>query len=129
MTTKFSVIAKSYIIVGAGKGISTSAWKCIRVRSALLEYIVDLIDHGVFEDSSLVDGCYHRAVQLLGDMEDCVRSSAICVVASWRLILAASNADMKSYWSNEVFAKLCSMARDMRMEVRVEALLPLERLK
>ncbi|KAI9073686.1 hypothetical protein K1719_044350 [Acacia pycnantha] len=49
-------------------------------------------------DSSLVDGCYHRAVQLLGDMEDCVRSSAIRVVASWGLILAASNADMKSYW-------------------------------
>ncbi|KAI9108307.1 hypothetical protein K1719_020790 [Acacia pycnantha] len=52
--------------------------------------------------SSLVDGCYHRAVQLLGDMEDCVRSSAIRVVASWGLILAASNADMKSYWSNDL---------------------------
>ncbi|KAK4268527.1 hypothetical protein QN277_025174 [Acacia crassicarpa] len=91
------------------------------VRKASLDGLVDLIHHGIFEDSSLVDVCYHRAVQLLGDMEDCVRSCAIRVVASWGLMLAASNADMKSYWSNEVFAKLCSMARDMSMEVRVEA--------
>ncbi|KAF7825483.1 protein SIEL [Senna tora] len=76
------------------------------VRKASLDGLVGLSEHGVFEDPSLVDGCYHCGVQLLGDMEDCVRSSAVRVVASWGLMLAASNADMKSYWSNEVFAKV-----------------------
>ncbi|XP_028760917.1 protein SIEL-like [Neltuma alba] len=99
------------------------------VRKACLDGLVDLINHGVFEDSSLADGCYHCAVQLLGDMEDCVRSSAIRVVSSWGLMLAASDADMKSYWSNEVFAKLCSMARDMSMEVRVEAFCALGKIE
>lgn len=30
-------------------------------------------------------------------------------VASWGLMLAASNEDMKAYWCNEVFAKVYSL--------------------
>ena len=29
-------------------------------------------------------------------------------VASWGLMLAASNSDMKAYWSNDIFAKVYS---------------------
>ncbi|KAJ1379849.1 Armadillo-type fold, partial [Sesbania bispinosa] len=91
------------------------------VREASLEGLVGLSERGEFQDVSLMKGCYQRGVQLLRDMEDCVRFSAVRVIASWGLMLAASNADMKVYWSNEVFSKLCSMARDMSMKVRVEA--------
>ncbi|KHN12550.1 Protein STRUBBELIG-RECEPTOR FAMILY 3 [Glycine soja] len=53
-----------------------------------------------------------------------------CVkVASWGLMLAASNSDMKAYWSNDIFAKLCSMARDMNMKVRVEAFSGLRKME
>ncbi|KAJ7950055.1 protein SIEL [Quillaja saponaria] len=92
------------------------------VRRVSLDGLVSLSKSGVFEDRSLVEGCFRRAVELLGDMEDCVRSAAVRVVCSWGLmVVAASKPDMKTYWSNEVFAKLCSMARDMSMEVRLEA--------
>ncbi|XP_045798541.1 protein SIEL-like [Trifolium pratense] len=91
------------------------------VRAASLEGLVGLSERGDFNDVSMVKGCYQRALQLLTDMEDCVRISAVRVVASWGLMLSASNADMKAYWCNEVFAKLCSMVRDMSMKVRVEA--------
>ncbi|OIV98566.1 hypothetical protein TanjilG_12152 [Lupinus angustifolius] len=91
------------------------------VREASLEGIHSLCECGVFEDVSLVEACYGRGVELLSDMHDCVRLSAVRVVASWGVMLAASNADMKNYLSNEVFAKLCSMARDMSMKVRAEA--------
>ncbi|KAK7339973.1 hypothetical protein VNO77_20663 [Canavalia gladiata] len=91
------------------------------VRAASLEGLVGLSERGEFHELSLVEGCYRRAVQLLCDMEDCVRFSAVRLVVSWGLMLAASDKDTKTYWSNEVFAKLCSMARDMNMKVRVEA--------
>ncbi|XP_027352291.1 protein SIEL isoform X3 [Abrus precatorius] len=90
------------------------------VRAASLEGLVDLSQRGEFHDLNLVEACYRRALQLLRDMHDCVRFSAVRVVTSWGLMLAASNSDTKAYWSNEVFAKLCSMARDMSMKVRVE---------
>ncbi|KAL5058233.1 hypothetical protein RYX36_029837 [Vicia faba] len=91
------------------------------VRAASLEGLVRLSGHGDFCDVSMVKGCYLRALELFDDMDDCVRLSAVRVVASWGLLLSASNADMKAYWCNEVFAKLCSMARDMSVKVRVEA--------
>lgn len=69
------------------------------VRKASLDGLVDLINHGVFEDSSLVDGCYHRAVQLLGDMEDCVRSSAIRVVRYHYLMFSFSLCPSRRYES------------------------------
>ncbi|CAJ1808650.1 unnamed protein product [Sphenostylis stenocarpa] len=92
------------------------------VRDAALEGLVGFSERGgELKDVGLVDACYRRAVQLLRDVDPCVRLSAVRVVASWGMMLAASNSDTKAYWSNDVFAKLCSMARDMNMKVRVEA--------
>ncbi|XP_052728971.1 protein SIEL isoform X2 [Vigna angularis] len=92
------------------------------VRDAALEGLVRFIERGgELKDVGLVDACYRRAVQLLRDFDPCVRYSAVRVVASWGMMLAASSSEMKAYWSNDVFAKLCSMARDMNMKVRVEA--------
>lgn len=91
------------------------------VRAASLEGLVRLSECGEFNDVSMINGCYQRGVQLLNDMEDDVRLAAVRVVTSWGLMLSAFNADMKAYWGNDVFAKLCSMARDMSMKVRVEA--------
>ncbi|KAH9718514.1 protein SIEL [Citrus sinensis] len=65
------------------------------VREAALNGLVCLLKHVVFEDVDLIQGCCCRAVELLRDHEDCVRCAAVRV--------------------------LCSMIRDMRMEVRVEA--------
>ncbi|XP_068487328.1 protein SIEL [Phaseolus vulgaris] len=92
------------------------------VRDAALEGLFGFIERGgELKDVGLVDACYRRAVQLLRDVDPCVRFSAVRVVASWGMMLAASSSEMKAYWSNDVFAKLCSMARDMNMKVRVEA--------
>ncbi|XP_027926178.1 protein SIEL [Vigna unguiculata] len=92
------------------------------VRDAALEGLVGFSERGgELKDVGLVDACYRRAVQLLRDFDPCVRFSAVRVVASWGMMLAASSSEMKAYWSNDVFAKLCSMARDMNMKVRLEA--------
>ncbi|CAO2820174.1 unnamed protein product [Amaranthus hypochondriacus] len=54
-----------------------------RVRKAALEGLVRMCDSGiVVEDSAIVEGCYFRAVELLGDQHDCVRFSAVRAV-SW----------------------------------------------
>jgi len=36
-------------------------------------------------------------------------------VTSWGLMLSASNADMKAYWGNEVFAKVYSLFCELHM--------------
>ncbi|XLU54139.1 hypothetical protein S245_048787, partial [Arachis hypogaea] len=99
-------------------GMTKEPYPCVREES--LEALVRLGECAVFEEVSLVKGCYERGVQLLSDNEDCVRISAVRVVALWGLMLASFNVDMKTYWSNEVFAMLCSVVRDMNMKVRVE---------
>ncbi|XP_029127904.1 protein SIEL [Cajanus cajan] len=99
------------------------------VREAALEGLVGLSERGEFRDVALVEACYRRAVQILCDFHSCVRLCAVRVVTSWGLMLAASNSDMKAYWSNEVFAKLCSMVRDMSMKVRVEAFKGLRKME
>ncbi|KAK7395048.1 hypothetical protein VNO78_15590 [Psophocarpus tetragonolobus] len=100
------------------------------VRAAALEGLAGFCERGgESKDVELVEACYRRAVQLLRDMDPCARLSAVRVVASWGLMLASSNSDMKTYWSNDVFAKLCSMARDMNMKVRVEAFDGLKKLE
>lgn len=50
------------------------------VRAVALEGLVGLSERGEFCDVSMLNGCYQRAVQLLIDMEDCVRFSAVRVV-------------------------------------------------
>ncbi|XP_059462370.1 protein SIEL isoform X2 [Corylus avellana] len=82
------------------------------VRKIALDGLVRLSKPGVIEDPGMIQGCYCRAVELLCDMEDCV--------SAWGLILVAANPDAKLYWSDDLFIKLCSMGRDMSMEVRVE---------
>ncbi|TKY65757.1 SIEL protein [Spatholobus suberectus] len=101
------------------------------VREAALEGLVGFTERGgeLRGGGGLVEACYRRAVQLLRDVNPCVRVSAVRVVASWGLMLAASNSDMKAYWSNEVFAKVCSMARDMSMKVRLETFNGLRKMK
>ncbi|XP_060674160.1 protein SIEL isoform X1 [Ziziphus jujuba] len=91
------------------------------VRKVALDGLVGLSKNGVIEDRGMIRGCYFRAVELLTDMEDCVRSAAVRTVCAWGQVLVASNPETKVYCSDDVFVKLCSMARDMSMEVRVEA--------
>ncbi|KAM4079004.1 hypothetical protein ACB094_09G083100 [Castanea mollissima] len=91
------------------------------VRKIALDGLVGVSKSGMIEDHSMINGCYCRAIELLGDMEDQVRSAAIRAVSAWGLILVASNPETKLYWSDDLFVKLCSMGRDMSMEVRVEA--------
>lgn len=50
------------------------------VRKAALDGLSGL-GNTVLEDDTLIEGCYYRAIELLNDMEDCVRSAAIRVVS------------------------------------------------
>ncbi|XP_062002524.1 protein SIEL [Rosa rugosa] len=91
------------------------------VRKAALDGLVGLSKSGVIDDGDMIRGCYFRAGELLNDMEDGVRSAAIRAVFAWGLTLMACDSEAKAYWSDEVFVKICSMVRDMSMEVRIEA--------
>ncbi|XP_004305102.1 PREDICTED: uncharacterized protein LOC101305200 [Fragaria vesca subsp. vesca] len=91
------------------------------VRRAALDGLVGLSESGVIDDGDMIRGCYFRAGELLNDMEDGVRAAAIRVVLAWGLTLMACDSEAKAYWSDEVFVKICSMVRDMSMEVRIEA--------
>lgn len=51
------------------------------VRKVALDGLVSLSKSGVIEDREMIRGCYFRAVELLRDMEDCVRSAAVRVVS------------------------------------------------
>ncbi|KAK4800074.1 hypothetical protein SAY86_025439 [Trapa natans] len=100
------------------------------VRKAALDGLISLSRSGAIEDHSLIKGCYHRAVELSGDSEACVRVAAVQTVSEWGQMLAASAHGMdRMKWSNEVFIKLCSMARDMRVDVRVAAFNAIEKTK
>ncbi len=50
------------------------------VRKIALDGLVGLSKPGVIEDRGMIDGCYCRAVELLGDMEGRVRSAAVRAV-------------------------------------------------
>ncbi|CAK7343728.1 unnamed protein product [Dovyalis caffra] len=101
------------------------------VRKVALDGLLGLCKKGsVFEDISVIEGCYRRAVELLQDNEDCVRSAAIHVVNEWgQMLIAAKEAKDRRDWSNQVFVQLCSMVRDMSVEVRVEAFNALGKIK
>ncbi|XP_057512953.1 LOW QUALITY PROTEIN: protein SIEL [Actinidia eriantha] len=91
------------------------------VRRAALDGLVGLSKSVVVEDRDLVESCYCRAVELLTDMEDCVRSAAVRVVTQWGQLLVALTKDSnKRDWSDALFLQLCSMVRDMSVKVRVE---------
>ncbi|XP_031284736.1 protein SIEL-like [Pistacia vera] len=92
------------------------------VRRAALDGLLGLCKSGVLEDLDVIKACYCRAVELLRDMEDCVRLAAVRVVSGWGQMLVAYNQEMRgTNFSDAVFTQLSSMARDMSMEVRVEA--------
>ncbi|KAH9669906.1 protein SIEL [Citrus sinensis] len=92
------------------------------VREAALNGLVCLLKHVVFEDVDLIQGCCCRAVELLRDHEDCVRCAAVRVVSEWgKMLIACIDEKNRIDCSDVVFIQLCSMIRDMRMEVRVEA--------
>ncbi|GAV76894.1 Cnd1 domain-containing protein, partial [Cephalotus follicularis] len=79
-------------------------------------------DARVIEDSEVIEGCYRRAVELLCDHEDYVRRAAVCVVSEWgKMLVDFTQEESKVCLSNAVFIQLCSMVRDMNMEVRLEA--------
>lgn len=101
------------------------------VRKASLDGLLGLCKSGnVFEDISVIEGCYFRAVELLQDNEHSVRSAAIRVVSEWgQMLIAAKEENDKIDWSNQVFVQLCSMVRDMSVEVRVEAFNALGKIK
>jgi len=50
------------------------------VRKIALDGLVGLSKAGDIEDPGMIQGCYCRAVELLRDMEDCVRSAAVRAV-------------------------------------------------
>ncbi|XP_028111999.1 LOW QUALITY PROTEIN: protein SIEL-like [Camellia sinensis] len=92
------------------------------VRKVALDGLFGLCKSIVVEDCTLVESCYCRGVELLSDMEDCVRSSAVRAVAQWgQLLVALNHDDNKRDLSNALFIQLCSMVRDMNVKVRVEA--------
>uniref|UniRef100_A0A803QFE6 Integrator complex subunit 4/Protein SIEL C-terminal Ig-like domain-containing protein n=1 Tax=Cannabis sativa TaxID=3483 RepID=A0A803QFE6_CANSA len=108
-------------------GFTKDPYPC--VRRAALDGLVRLSESNVIEDEDMVRGCYNRAVDLLRDMEDSVRSAAVRAVCAWGLVLAASNPETKLQCSDELFVKVCSMARDMSVEVRVEAFNALRKIE
>ncbi|MED6175792.1 hypothetical protein PIB30_081690 [Stylosanthes scabra] len=123
----YRVMVRPELLYPLLMGMTKEPYPCVREES--LEALLRLGESVVFKDMSLVKGCYECGVQLLSDNEDCVRISAVRVVALWGLMLASFNADTKAYWSNEVFAMLCSVVRDMNMKVRIEVFNGLGKLK
>ncbi|KAK3032868.1 hypothetical protein RJ639_037045, partial [Escallonia herrerae] len=73
------------------------------IRRAALDELVALCRYIVVEDRDMIEGCYFRAVELLFDMEDYVRCSAVRAI--------------------------CSMVRDMSVEVRVESFYALGKIR
>ncbi|GAB4834045.1 hypothetical protein Ancab_032298 [Ancistrocladus abbreviatus] len=101
------------------------------VRRAALVGLADAFKSGiVVEDSGVMECCYYRGIELLNDMEDCVRVAAVRVVSEWGQMLVASKGEAdKTDWSDALFLQLCSVVRDMSKDVRVEAFSALERVK
>ncbi|KAL5740300.1 hypothetical protein ACOSQ2_029480 [Xanthoceras sorbifolium] len=92
------------------------------VRRVALDGLSGLCKSGVFEDVDVIKGCYCRAVELLLDAEDCVRRATVRVVSEWgQMLVSRCQENNRTDWSDSVFIQLCSMVRDMSMEVRVEA--------
>lgn len=76
------------------------------VRRFALDGLVKLRKIIVCDDRDMIQGCYGRAAELLGDMEDCVRSAAVCAVSEWGQLLVGSDQDRdKSDWSDVLFVQ------------------------
>ncbi|CAH8391355.1 unnamed protein product [Eruca vesicaria subsp. sativa] len=91
------------------------------VRKVAIDGLVCVCESGGFDHVSAVKGCYARAVELLGDAEDSVRASAVRAVSVWGKVLIASKEESnRRECSDAVFLQLCSVVRDMSVDVRVE---------
>nr|GMC81815.1 protein SIEL [Ipomoea batatas] len=92
------------------------------IRSAALDGLSGLCKCILIEDQNLIRGCYFRAVELLFDTEDTVRCSAVRAVSECGRLLVATNLEKsRQEWSDALFVQLCSMVRDMSVNVRIEA--------
>ncbi|KAI3989388.1 hypothetical protein MKX01_016588 [Papaver californicum] len=101
------------------------------VRRIALDGLVRLSKSVVeFKNGGLTAEGYDRAVDLFVDRNDCVRAAAIRVVCEWGQMLPDSSIEVgKQDWFDSVFVQLCSMVRDMSMEVRNEAFVSLGKMK
>ncbi|KAM0051739.1 putative armadillo-like helical protein [Helianthus debilis subsp. tardiflorus] len=92
------------------------------VRRAALDGLIGLCNRIVVEDRGMIEGCYVRGVELLADTDDCVRCSSVRMVSKWGELLVANSDDKsKRDLSDALYVQLCSVVRDMSMNVRVEA--------
>lgn len=69
---------RPHVLVTVFLGFTKDPYPC--VREAALDGLVNLSKSSVFEDRALVEGCYYRAVELLDDVEACVRCAAVRTV-------------------------------------------------
>ncbi|CAF1935885.1 hypothetical protein Bca4012_074765 [Brassica carinata] len=100
-------------------GFTKDPYPCI--RRVALDGLVCVCEAGGFDHARAVQGCYARAVELLDDDEDSVRSSAVRAVSVWGKVLIASKEEAsRRECSDAVFLQLCSVVRDMSVDVRVE---------
>ncbi|KAI3967639.1 hypothetical protein MKW92_040372 [Papaver armeniacum] len=101
------------------------------VRRVALDGLVRLSKSVVeIKNGGLIAEGYDRAVDLFVDRNDCVRAAAIRVVCEWGQWLPDSNMENgEQAWLDSVFVQLCSMVRDMSMEVWNEAFVSLGKMK
>ncbi|KAL8140738.1 hypothetical protein V2J09_006759 [Rumex salicifolius] len=101
------------------------------VRKAALDGLSKASEAGIsVGDVGIVEGCFSRAVELLGDAEDEVRAAAIRVVDRWGQMLAATKSESDyNDCSDFLFIQLCSMVRDMSVAVRLETFYAIGRIK
>ncbi|KAI3839356.1 hypothetical protein MKX03_005872 [Papaver bracteatum] len=101
------------------------------VRRIALDGLVRLSKSVVeFKNGGLIAQGYDQAVDLFVDRNDCVRAAAIRVVCEWGQMLPDSGIGVgEQDWLDSVFVQLCSMVRDMSMEVRNEAFISLGKVK
>ncbi|XP_019092542.1 PREDICTED: protein SIEL-like [Camelina sativa] len=92
------------------------------IRKLALDGLISVCKAGDLNHAHAVEGCYTRAVELLGDAEDSVRSSAVRAVSVWGKVMIASKEEEvdRRECTDAVFLQLCSIVRDMSVDVRVE---------
>jgi integrator complex subunit 4 len=92
------------------------------IRKVALDGLINICNAGDFNHTHAVEGCYTRAVELLSDAEDSVRSSAVRAVSVWGKVMIASKEEEMNRrdCTDAVFLQLCSVVRDMSVDVRVE---------
>ncbi|KAF9597496.1 hypothetical protein IFM89_019023 [Coptis chinensis] len=92
------------------------------VRRAALEGLIGLRELEDVRKRGVIESCYDRAVELLLDNNEYVRSVAVRVVCEWGQILAALDSEVgNAEGFDAVFIQLCAIVRDMSVEVRTTA--------